>query len=180
AGLDPGEYYGRVRVTASAADNSPQFVTVVLNVLPPGSDPGPIVRPTGLVFTGTIGLPAPASQSVLVANVSSRPTSFTSGRIPQDPNNWFVQQPGDAAVTPGQPARIVIQPNPSQIKAGFQRGTLTLQFADGSARTIALLLVVGSGSGVGSQSPRNAGGCSPSRLFPVPTSLGSGFNVPAA
>jgi uncharacterized protein (TIGR03437 family) len=181
AGLDAGDYYGRVRVTAGSADNSPQYVTIVLNVLPAGSDPGPIVRPTGLIFTGVTGQPAPGSQSLLISNVTGRTTSFTSGRIPQDPGNWFAQQPVDAAVSPGQPTRIVIQPNPSQIKAGFQRGTLTLQFADGTARTVALLLVVGASSGVGSQSNgRSADGCTPTRLFPVPTSLGSGFNVPAA
>src|SRR5262249_14504668 len=68
AGLDPGEYYGRIRVTSQAADNSPQYITVVLNVLPPGSDPGPVVQPTGLIFTGAAGQPVPASQSVLVSN----------------------------------------------------------------------------------------------------------------
>ncbi|HTM49950.1 MAG TPA: hypothetical protein VL285_14760 [Bryobacteraceae bacterium] len=178
AGLDPGEYYGRVRVTAGAADNTPQYVTVVLNVLPPGSDPGPIVRPTGLIFTGAAGQPAPGSQSVLISNVSGRPTSFTSGRIPQDPSNWYSQQPVDASVMPDQPTRIVVQPNPSQIKSGIQRGTLTLQFADGTARTVALLLVIGGGGGTGAG--RNADGCTPTRLFPVPTSLGSGFSVPAS
>src|SRR5262249_14372615 len=116
SGLDPGDYYGRVRVISGGADNSPQYVTVVLTVLPPGSDPGPVVRPPGLIFTGATGQPTPGSQSVLVSNVTGRPASFTSGRIPQDPTNWFMQQPVDASVMPGQPTRIVIQPNPSQVK----------------------------------------------------------------
>jgi hypothetical protein len=41
AGLEPGDYYGQVRITSATAGNSPQYVTVVLTVLPPGSDPAP-------------------------------------------------------------------------------------------------------------------------------------------
>jgi hypothetical protein len=48
--LSPGSYNGQVTVTAPDADNSPQVVTVVVNVLPPGSNPGPVIQPTGLVF----------------------------------------------------------------------------------------------------------------------------------
>src|SRR5207249_3908937 len=50
-GLAPGDYYGRIEVTAPAAGNTPQIVSVVLTVLPSGSDPGPLIRPTGLIFT---------------------------------------------------------------------------------------------------------------------------------
>src|SRR5260370_6151587 len=37
-------------LSAPGADNSPQLVTIVLQVLPAGQNPGPIVRPTGLIF----------------------------------------------------------------------------------------------------------------------------------
>src|SRR5262249_47876434 len=61
AGWGAGDYYGRIQVTARDADNSPKSVSVVLNVLPAGSNPGPVVRPTGLIFTGAFGS-APGSQ----------------------------------------------------------------------------------------------------------------------
>ena len=48
AGLAPGNYYGQVQISAGAADNTPQVVTVVLNVLAPGSDPGPADPPHGI------------------------------------------------------------------------------------------------------------------------------------
>lgn len=39
--LIAGTYYGNVTVTGTGASNSPQSVLVVLNVLSPGTNPGP-------------------------------------------------------------------------------------------------------------------------------------------
>jgi hypothetical protein len=163
-----------------SADNSPQVATVVLTVLPQGSDPSPLVRPTGLIFTMSAGGSPPGSQSIRIANLSSQITAFTSGRIPQDPGNWFTQQPADSAVVPGQPVEVTVQPGiGSDTVPGVQRGTLTLQFADGRAQTVALLLVVGAQSGATILRTASAG-CAATRLLPVFSSLGSGFLVPAA
>src|SRR5262249_10593949 len=70
AGLAPGEYHGLITVTSSTAANSPQLVSVLLRVLPPGSDPGPVVRPTGLIFTAAAGSGAAGTQEVLVSNLA--------------------------------------------------------------------------------------------------------------
>src|SRR5205823_2470970 len=90
AGLAAGEYYGQVAVTAPSADNSPQVVSIVLQVLTAGSNPGPIVRPTGVIFTGVAGGNPPGSQTVLVSNISGSTSSYTSGRLTSDGQNWFV------------------------------------------------------------------------------------------
>lgn len=50
AGLMTGQYNGLLRVNALGAGNGPQFVTVTLDILPPGSNPGVTVRPTGMIF----------------------------------------------------------------------------------------------------------------------------------
>ena len=71
AGLAAGDYYGRIDLSSPGATNSPQTVTVVLNVLPPGSNPGPQVRPTGLIFTGVAGGTNPGSQVVSVGNLAA-------------------------------------------------------------------------------------------------------------
>ena len=39
-GLPAGDYYGQVSVSAPGAVNSPQTISIVLNVLPAGSNPG--------------------------------------------------------------------------------------------------------------------------------------------
>src|SRR5205814_352511 len=69
AGLQPGVYYGLVKVRSAGAANTPQEVVAVLQVLPAGTDDdrtAPIVQPSMLVFTGTVGTSSPSSQDVMV------------------------------------------------------------------------------------------------------------------
>jgi len=77
--LGAGTYYGRIQVSASAA-NSPQVLTVILTVLPAGLTLGPQVFPTGLIFTGVTGV-TPGSQDVQVGNPTGQPNNFQSGLI---------------------------------------------------------------------------------------------------
>ena len=174
AGLAPGNYYGQIKVIAPAADNSPQTVSVVLNVLAPGSDPGPLIRPTGLIFTTDPGA-SPVPQTVLVSNLSGAPTSFISGRLSDRPGNLFQHQPTEATVDPNNPTRITVSPNLAGLDPGVYRGTLTLQFAGGNAQTVSLLFVVaGNNAAAGF---RNAQGCSPTKLVALFTTLNFGFAI---
>src|SRR5258707_5887363 len=59
SGLKAGSYSGQIRVRAAGADNSPQVVTVILNILPLGSNPNATVRPTGLIFAARAGGASP-------------------------------------------------------------------------------------------------------------------------
>ena len=177
AGLDAGIYYGEVRISAPEADNSPQSVMAVLNVLPAGSDPGPIVQPSGLVFTAEAGGGSPGSQTVLVSNLTGDPLSFSSGRLAQGGANWFASLPADAVVPGGGSVRVVVQPTIAGLAPGVYRGTLTLLFGGGASRTISLLLVLKPSAGTLSTA-HAAGACVPSRLFPMFTSLGIETSVP--
>ena len=78
SGLAAGDYYGQIRVEGPGAPNSPQFLSVVLNVAAPTVNPGPVVEPTGLVFVGQPGGAQPASQSVRVTNLTATATAFTT------------------------------------------------------------------------------------------------------
>lgn len=181
AGLAPGDYYGQVRVTAPAADNSPQAVSIVLNVLPPGSDPGPVVRPTGLIFTGVVGGSSPGSQVVSISDLTGNPKSYVSGRLTTDRDNWFTNLPTSDTVRPNQPARIVVQADSKGLSAGIRRSFLTLGFDDGSSRVVNLLLVLFSGATTSQKLASIAqANCVPARLLPVFTLLGDQFNVAAA
>lgn len=79
--LQPGTYYGQIQVTAPGADNSPQSVTVMLNLLPRGSNPSPDVRPTGLVFNG-------AAEPAPVRKLFPSPT-WAPSRSPTTPAGRF-------------------------------------------------------------------------------------------
>jgi uncharacterized protein (TIGR03437 family) len=180
AGLGPGEYYGQVKIEAAGADNSPQFVSVVLTVLPPGSDPGPLVRPTGLIFTGVAGSANPATQTVRISNLTSTARTFASGRLSIDGQSWFSSSPAGATVRPGQPVDVEVRVDTAGLARGIRRGVLTLLFQDGSIANVNIILVlIGGASGSTVSGRRFAEGCTPSMLLPVISSLGTNFTVPA-
>ncbi len=164
--LTAGTYVATVQVTAPGADNSPQFVSVFLNVLPPGSNIGPIVQPSALVFSAVAGGEAPGSQTVLVQSLSTAPITFTAGRVTVNGQNLVTTLPSEGTITAAQPQRLVIQPKISGLSPGIYRGTLTLSFSDGSTRNIAIVLVIVS-SGSRSSSPESLAqaqaGCTPNR-----------------
>lgn len=176
-------YYGTVQVSAAHADNTPQFVSVILNVLKPGTNIGALVEPNGLIFSGVAGGESPGSRTVTVQSTSANPVTFHSGRVTVDGNNWFTSIPSDGTLTQANPLRIVIQPQIGGLASNVYRGTLTLVFSDGNTRVISLLLVVvPKGTTLPSADTLAAApdaSCSPTKLAPVFTQLPVGFNVPA-
>jgi uncharacterized protein (TIGR03437 family) len=158
-GLAAGNYYGRIQVTAAAV-NSPQLLTVILTVLPPGSTPGPEVRPSGLIFTGIAGA-SPGSQDVQLGNPKAVVDNFKSNKI-GDGFNWL---PASAQVMPNQPGTLRVFPDYSQLQPGsVQYGTITLQFDGGLAKTLAVLLVVAPANTSSERFGLQAGNCSSPKL----------------
>jgi len=174
AGLAPGEYYARIEVR-STAENSPQYVSVLLRVLPPGSDPGPQIRPTGLIFTDVAGGAGAASQEVLIANVGAGARSFRSGKLTLDGADWIVHTPSAATMRKDDWTQMLVRTDSRGLGAGIRRGTLTLLFDDGTIRTIGvLLLLVAPG---GAKSPAAEAGCG--QLLPVFAAPETGFAAQA-
>jgi uncharacterized protein (TIGR03437 family) len=177
-GLGQGVYYQSIQVAAPNAANSPQSLLVVLNVLPPGSSPGPVVNPSGLIFTGVAGDTIDSSQTALVTNLTGRPTQFTSGTVTSDNSGWFRSTPSTASIAGSAAAPIVIQPVTTGLSPGIRRGVVTLLFDDGSVRNVNLLLLLLANSGPSNRapaSPRGAAGCSPTKLIIVLSSESSGL-----
>ena len=173
AGLAPGEYFGQIRVTSPGVGASPAVV-VVLRVLAEGSNPGPDVQPSGIIFTGTAGV-SPASQEVIVSNPLGRNISFASGSVTLDGTAWLRHLPTNAPVAPNEPRRIVVQPNFTSMGPGIQRAAITLVFDDGTIRTIGILSVVGSSASTASKDgERQAASCNSPRLNLTFTQIGDG------
>lgn len=186
--LSTGTYYGQVTVTAPGASNSPQTAVVVLTVLPPGSNPGPVVRPTGLVFTGVAGAGSPSSQNVAVANVTANPTTFGSS-IAYVNGGSIQYQPTNSVVQPDTPTQIVVQPDFTNFTPGVYRSALTLAFDDGSNPVISILSVVAPGGSPGAAFSQGAaekeksladGTCTPAKLLPQFKQVGFGSSVTAS
>jgi len=170
AGLDVGKYYGQIQVFSPNADDSPQSVTVILSVAPAGTDPGPDVTPTGLVFVGAAGS-SPGSQNVSITNLTSTATTYSSGRVTTTGGNWFVNAPTNGTVPPNQPLRVVVQPDFTNLGPGVYNGVLNLIFGNVVRTVNVLALVTGSSGTQGSAEMAHditgvhaAGGCSANGL----------------
>jgi uncharacterized protein (TIGR03437 family) len=181
AGLTAGTYYGQIKVSASGVSNSPQSISVVLTILAPGTNPGPEVRPTGLIFAGPQS-PNPAAQGVTIGNTRSDPATFGSAPVTgPGVGVWFAYTPSSSSVVAGKGVAVSVQPDFSRLAPGATRGEIALLFDDGSSANVALLAVVPppgtSGAEQGRLAPR-ATGCTPNQLNiqpsgpPVNTTLG--------
>ncbi len=140
--LPAGIYFGSVQVTSPAANNSPQIVSVVLNLLPPGSRVGPLVQPAGMIFVAADGGESPGSQAVLVQSLNTAPLTFTAGVSTSAGGNWLTVLPPGGTVTTGAAVSIVVQPIVSGLAPGVYEGALTLSFSDGSTRAVRIVFVV--------------------------------------
>lgn len=180
-GLQPGDYYGQVQIAADGASNSPQTVSVVLNIAEAGEDIGAFVYPTGLIFVGSAGGTDPAAQTVSVTNPSTSMLTFTAGTTYGQTTPFFTVQPGSAPVDSTHPATLTVQPTIKGLAAGVYLGNIQLHFApDNSSRNIAVLLIVISGSGSRTSESVTASSCIPKKLLPVFTQLGANFATVAA
>jgi uncharacterized protein (TIGR03437 family) len=171
-GLTAGTYYGQIRVSAAGVSNSPQSISVVLTVLSPGTNPGPEVRPTGLIFAGPQSSSL-TSQGVMIGNTGATPNKFGSAPVlPPNVGSWFSYTPGTSTVAAGKPVPIDVQPDFTNLSPGATRGAIALLFDDGTIANIALLAVV---PPAGTQSPEKeefaprANGCNPTQLNIQPT-----------
>lgn len=184
-GLAPGFYFGLVRVDAPTAANTPHVVSVAMQVLPAGQDPGPVVEPSEIVFTTQQGAPPPGSRNLFVYNVSSQPQTYVSSITATAANDQFSFIPGNSTLSLTKSTRIVVQPLTDGLAAGVYEADLTLQFSDGYVRRVEIRTIVTPAASVTDLTPQLAGehaaaSCTPTQLVPAITTLGQTFGVPAA
>ena len=182
SGLPAGTYDGLLRVTAAGANNTPQLVPVALNVLPAGSNPGVLVRPTGLIFATRTGTSSPAQQSVKLATPVPGTLGFVQGLLTYDGGTWLEAGTGNSQLSPDNPATVGIGPGLGKLAAGIYRGALALLFGDGSSQTVNILFLVtraGAAAAALRSTPEEAAGdCVPFRLLAQIRSASSKLGEP--
>ena len=182
SGLPAGTYDGLLRVTAAGANNTPQLVPVALNVLPAGSNPGVLVRPTGLIFATRVATSSPAQQSVKLATPVPGTLGFVQGLLTYDGGTWLEAGTGNSMLSPDNPATVSVGPGLGKLAAGIYRGALALLFGDGSSQTVNILFLVtrsgAAASALRSTPEEAAGDCVPSRLLAQIRSASSKLGEP--
>jgi uncharacterized protein (TIGR03437 family) len=181
SGLAAQDYYGAVILTPTDGIHPPVTIAIVLNIVPAGTAAPPVVTPSGLLFLGTPGTTL-APQSFTISNLTSTPTTF-SGAGSTTPR-FFSFTPATGTVAGAQSVSITVTPNITNLTAGVYPGSIRLTFGDGSSQVVDLLLVLSATAGTSSArvhvDTTAAPTCTPSKLLPVFTTIGSGFNAPAA
>ena len=179
AGLAAQDYYGAVILTPTDGIHPPVSIAIVLNIVPAGTAAPPAVTPSGLLFLGTPGATLP-TQSFTISNLTSTPITF-SGAGSTTPK-WFSFTPATGTINGAQSASITVTPTITGLTAGVYPGTIKLTFGDGSTQTVQLLLVLSATAGTAHSRPAAAAPatCTPSKLLPVFTTIGTGFSAPAA
>ncbi len=185
AGLAAGTYYGQVTVAANGVPNSPQLVSVVLNVAAASAIVDPDVRPTALIFVGKQGGPSPAAKQIQITNLGTAPVSFSAAALYESTaTGWLSVSPATGTIASGTPSTPSVTATIGSLAPGIYTGQIALQFAQPkTAHAVAVLLIVLPAGSVaapeGGLEPK-AGGCAPSKLLPVFSSLGQSFSTSAA
>jgi len=184
AGLAAGNYYGQVVISADGAANSPQTVSVVLNVASAGTDLGAFIYPYGLVFIGQAGGSNPAAQTISVTNPSPTTLTYTTGTNFGQGSDWFTVSPGGGSVSSTSPVTLTVQTMLTGLTSGVYLGNVVLNFApDNTSREITVLLIVVPGATektAHAVTAQTSSSCTPTKLIPVFTQLGNDFSTVAA
>jgi uncharacterized protein (TIGR03437 family) len=144
-GLAVGQYYGSVNILAANASNSPQTISVQLNVLAATANPGVTVSTSGIVLVGTAGSATPAQQPVSLYNGTATADSYSASVFTQNGVGWLSANPASGTVNTGVNT-VQIAADLSGFSPGVQSGTVTLGFGDGSTASIEVVALALAGS----------------------------------
>ncbi|MBM3737156.1 MAG: hypothetical protein FJW39_15355 [Acidobacteria bacterium] len=177
-GLPAGQYFGQVEVRADTPD-SPRTVTVLLNVAAAAGTLAPQVSPAGLILVQRPGAATPPAV-ITVTNASAREAAISMSTAFEGSVEWFTPRVQAPAVAPGAAVSVQVVRDPAAaVPPGVHQAELILRFA-GSVRRVAVVLVALPPGSTAPRGARLAEGCTPTRLVPVFTTLGSGFAVNAS
>ena len=164
AGVPVGRHFRLVRVSAPGAANSPQLLSVVLNMVDAAGATGPLLSDEGALIVSDSGNPTAA---IAIANLSGRALTYVSTRSTEDGRDWLAISPPSGTLAPDRATNVTIQPNFAGLAPGVRRGTLRLGFTDGSVRTIGVTSIVPSTTTtatIQSKAGAHAANCQPQGL----------------
>ncbi len=172
-----GPLYGLIEISDGNAQNSPQYVTVVVDVQSANTPPTPLLSTAGFFVVGDRGGAPPASQRVTlnVSQVSTAPFTVTS--MTNDGAPWLSAIPTSGSATTGNPAQLTLNFNTAGLAPGVYRGTVNVRIG-GAVRGVRTTLVVRPGAAADAPF-RAAGACTPTQAVLVESNLVSNFSVPA-
>ncbi len=182
-GLAPGDYYGQIRIDSKAAINAPQFLSVVLNISGSTAAVAPSVQPSGLTFVAPGGGINPSAQAIQMTALANHQSPFNASATTVSGQPWLSVSPASGVLIPGQPLNLQVSAITGFANPGASQGSIAINFfQDNVVETVNVVFVVpgASSSSVVTNSAPRAVACTPSKILPTFTVLGSNFVAPAA
>ncbi len=176
ANLPAGPQYALVRVTDSQSQNSPQYLTAVLDNQPATAPALPDPTPAGLYFASTTG-----AQSVFVNTSSITPVPFQTTAITSDGAAWLAVTPATGNASTSNAGLLSIAITPAAVSGpGIYHGSVNVAM-NGVERVVNVTMVVPPSGTVKAaiQPATTAANCTPSHLAISQTGLLNNFSVPA-
>jgi large repetitive protein len=179
ASLPAGPQYALVRVQDAVSQDSPQYLTAVLDNEPITSPPLPDPSPAGLFFTSSS-----SSGQVLVYTSTATPIGFQASASTNDGASWLSVTPSSGVASTATPGQISVAINASGLALGIYTGSINIGMS-GVLRIVNVTMVVippGSAPSLASghaETAHAATSCTPSALALTETGLVNNFAVPA-
>ncbi len=178
--LVPGVYYELIQVSAPGVQNSPQYSTAVLDVLPATGTIQPEVSPAGLLFTGSAGATV-VPQQFAVNWSSTAEQVIVPAASTANGQNWLAVSPASAVVTSTSPGVFSVSVNTASLAAGVYTGTVQLNGGAFGALNVTLIITSGAQSYERAKVRElgSASTCTPSMVVLTETGIPTSFTVPA-
>lgn len=178
AKLRAGTYYGLLRVSSPAAQNSPQLLPIVLNVLEPAVKPRVGLSPGGLVFVAVADQAPPSPQSLQIYASSTQPVAYQYSGYTADGSGWLRLGGNSGASSSARAGQTAIAVNHANLQPGIYHGEIAYSFSSADIRAANVTLVVLPPGAKLSAAQRAAVGCTPTRLAMTQSSLTANFSAP--
>ncbi len=184
--LQAGLYYGLVRVSDTMALNSPQYLSVMLLVVPSTSPTLLDFETAGAVLQATPGSTQLQTTKFTLGASSAAPVAFQAAASMIDGDGWLSVTPASGAVSSTTNAEITVTADASQLAAGIYRGEIVLARAN-AVRSLNITFIVADALDQGGAPPAAsppartaAAGCVPGSMALTQTGLPNHFAVPAS
>ncbi len=176
SGFGAGPHYAVLRVTDANSQNSPQFLTAVLDVAVATTPPFPDPFPSGLFFTAAQGSAqlAPGIASITVS--SNTAVTYQASAVTRDGAAWLSITPASGVTSSATPGQLQIVVTPTGLQTGSYSGDVTVAIG-ASVRVVRVSLVVQPAQP--KSVSRAAAGCTPSQMVLTDNAFADGSIVPA-
>lgn len=174
--LPVGEYFGLVQVAASNAGNSPQVISVLLDIVDP-SQGAVLVSPVGAVV-GSVG-GTNLTGAMTIYNLWNQPLSYTSTVSTTDGGNWLGATPASGTVPASGSVQVTLAANAAALPTGTGQGVVRVGFSNGIVQSVGVTsLSIATSSSTGGLAGDAQTNCQTAFLVPtVTSSIGPSFTV---